>query len=303
MAGQMRVMNTKALIGVGSLAFLGVVFGFLWLGRVAFAQAPRQIAYGPEVKQFGELSLPLEPGSHPVIILIHGGAWQSNANLTYTRPVAADLAQRGFAVWNIEYRAIGDKGGGFPGTFLDVGTATDYLRELAKTKPLDLSCVIVVGHSAGGLLAMWVAGRERLPTSSPLYKFDILPIRGVVDLAGPPNLNTHYTPANEWGGPGTIGKLIGLQTRGFDAALKDTSPAEMLPLGVKQVLVFGSLDEIVPADHGYLYQRDAAAKGEYVDLRIIPGARHDDFMAPGTKAWNESLAAIRSIGTPIAPAR
>ena len=288
-------MRKRNLIGGLSLATIGAACGLIVLAHPEQPRSPSQIAYGTAVKQFGELWLPPGTGSHPIIILIHGGAWQSNANLAYTRLAAKDLAQRGFAVWNIEYRAIGDNGGGFPGTFLDVGAATDRLRELAKSKPLDLSCVIAVGHSAGGLLAMWLASRKRIPTSSPLYKFDILPIRGVVDLAGPPDLRSGYDLSNAAGGAGTVEKLIGVERSGFDAALKDTSPAELLPLGVKQFLIFGALDQVVPADQGYLYQHAAAAKGERVDLQIVAEAHHNDFIAPGTEAWKKSLSAIQKV--------
>ncbi len=289
----------KALLAGVAFAVLASVSGFLLLRRPEpFPPAP--MAYGQAKKQFGELWLPDATGSHPVVVLIYGGSWQYNSDLASTRRTAAELAKQGFAVWNIEYRAIGDVGGGFPGTFLDVGAATDHLRDMAKTMPLDLSCVVAVGHSAGGYLALWLAARSRIPQSSPLYNPDFLPVGGVVDLAGPPNLHASMIPADEWAGAGTIATLIGAQARGFDAALKDTSPVEMLPLGVTQVLLFGARDKTVPASHGYLYQHDAEAKGEKVDLRIVPGAGHGDFITPGTAAGKESLAAIKSVCPPDA---
>jgi acetyl esterase/lipase len=258
----------------------------------------KQIDYGAEPKQFGELYLPPEPGLRSVILLVHGGAWQSAATVASTHAAAQELARRGYAVWNIEYRALGDGGGGFPGTFLDVAKGTDHLRELAKNYPLDLSCVVAVGHSAGGHLAMWIAGRKRLPTSSPLYKANSLGLRGVVDLAGPPDLRAGHDLSNAAAGEGAIETLIGADPRGFDAALKDTSPAELLPLGVRQILLFGGLDQVVPAEQGALFRRAAAARGEKVDLRIVAEAQHTDFIAPWTGAWKESLKAIGDVCAP-----
>src|SRR5207302_9122787 len=95
------------------------------------------------------------------------------------------LKAEGIATWNVEYRRLGESGSGWPGTYLDVGRAVDHLRTIARQYELDLSRVVVVGHSAGGHLAMWVAGRSRIPVSSPLYAADPLRMRGVVDLAGP----------------------------------------------------------------------------------------------------------------------
>jgi acetyl esterase/lipase len=254
-----------------------------------------KISYGPGEKQFGDLYLPSEPGLRPVILLVHGGAWQSAATVESTQAAAIELAKLGYAVWNIEYRALGDDGGGFPGTFADVGAGTDALRKLARTHPLDLSCVVAVGHSAGGHLAMWIAGRKRLPRSSPVHASTPLPIRGVVDLAGPPDLRTGHDLSNAAAGEGAIETLIGADRRGFDAALKDTSPAELLPFGIRQILLFGGQDTVVPAEQGAIFQRNAAARGEKVDLRIVAGAEHTDFIAPWTGAWKESLKAIADI--------
>lgn len=287
-------MVVKMSIRFGALAFLAVVS--LSSAPVKATQAPQDIAYGQDSRQMGTLWLPAEPGAHPVVVLIHGGGWQRSSNLIYTQRVATELARHGFAVWNIEYRAIGDAGGGYPGTFQDVGAATDHLREMAKSAALDLSCIVAVGHSAGGHLALWLAARNRLPPSSPLSKPGFLPVTGAVDLAGPPNLRIADTVAKERSGSSPIGTLIGAQARGFDAALKDTSPAEMLPLGVPQVLIFGGRDDVVPADQGTLYKQDAAAKGESVELRILPQASHFDYFGSALKVTVEAIRGVCASG-------
>ncbi|GAC1566836.1 MAG: hypothetical protein NVS3B14_10990 [Ktedonobacteraceae bacterium] len=127
-----------------------------------------RLAYGPEYLQFAELYLPDRSGPHAVIPLIHGGYWRARYDLTLMVGLAEDLARRGYAAWNIEYRRIGDAGGGWPGTFLDVARAVDYLRVLAPRYQLDLQRVAPIGHSAGGHLAFWLAARPRIGADSPL---------------------------------------------------------------------------------------------------------------------------------------
>src|SRR6478672_975380 len=125
--------------------------------------ADARIPYGADPNQFGELWLPATKGPFPVVVLIHGGCWQSELPGTILMDyMAADLRAKGVAVWNLEYRRIGHSGGGYPGTFLDVAAGVDKLRGLAKARNLDLSRVVVAGHSAGGHLTAWTAGRGRL---------------------------------------------------------------------------------------------------------------------------------------------
>ncbi|HYU42778.1 MAG TPA: alpha/beta hydrolase [Vicinamibacteria bacterium] len=150
--------------------------------------ADERIAYGPGPQQLGELWRPREPGPHPVAIVIHGGCWSAAYGEGHIRPVCAALAQAGVAAWCLEYRRVGDKGGGWPGTFEDVGRGADHLREIAPSHGLDLTRVVAVGHSAGGHLALWLAARARLPEADPLRGKPPLPLRGVVGLAPIPDL-------------------------------------------------------------------------------------------------------------------
>ena len=150
---------------------------------------PVRLAYGPEYLQFGELYLPERPRPQAVIPLIHGGYWRARYDLTLMHGLAEDLARRGYAAWNIEYRRVGDKGGAWPGTFLDVARAVDYLRVLAPRFQIDLQRVVPVGHSAGGHLAFWLAARPRNPgrpspsdeyrCETPCERSDGFPGRGI----------------------------------------------------------------------------------------------------------------------------
>ena len=128
------------------------------------AKADVRIAYGPAPAQVVDLFLPKGRGPHPVVVLIHGGCYLAEyQGLAQTSGVAADLARRGYAVWNVEYRKLGEAGAGYPGTFLDVADAVDRIRDAAKAHRLDPRRVVAVGHSAGGHLALWAAARHRLP--------------------------------------------------------------------------------------------------------------------------------------------
>src|SRR5699024_7984400 len=125
-----------------------------------------EIPYGKEEDKFGELRLPLGDGPFPVAVLIHGGFWRDPYKLEQMRPMADSLVDQGIATWNIEYRRVKQPGDGWPHTFLDSAKAVDYIQTLAQEYPLDTSNVITIGHSAGGHLALWLAGRDKLPKES-----------------------------------------------------------------------------------------------------------------------------------------
>ncbi len=132
------------------------------------------IRYGAAPVQAIDLFLPARHRSPaPVVILIHGGRWSSRtAAREQVRHLGADLAARGIATWSIGYRRADEEGGGYPGTYEDIGTAIDRLRSEAPRLGLDLSRVVLVGHSAGGHLALWAASRDRLPAHSALRMDD-----------------------------------------------------------------------------------------------------------------------------------
>ena len=141
-------------------------------------------AYGLDSLQFGELRLPEGKGLHPVVVIIHGGCWLNAYDLHLMAPMATALTQAGYATWNLEYRRVGDEGGGWPGTFLDIAAGLNHLKQLASAYDLDLSRIVVIGHSAGGHLALWLAGQHQLPGDSEIFTRNLVPISGVVSLAG-----------------------------------------------------------------------------------------------------------------------
>jgi acetyl esterase/lipase len=251
------------------------------------------VHYGAAPSQFADLWLPDGAGTRPVLLMVHGGCWRADLpGLEMMAYAAEDLRQHGFAVWNVEYRRLGEPGGGYPGTFQDIADAADWLRKLADGSRLNLQNVIALGHSSGGQLALWAAARRRLPKASQLNRDNPLPVRAVISLAGIDDLGTYRAqgpPA--CGGPRVIDFLDGSVTRGPWDAFEDTSPAEMLPIGVPQEIISGALDPIVPAAFGRAYAAKAKAAGDTVQELTIPDASHFELIDPESSAFKE----IRSI--------
>ena len=261
------------------------------------ALADRRIAYGPDPLQFGELWLPARSRRARVVVVIHGGCWQAALpGLELMNGVAEALSQRGYAVWNIEYRRLGHPGGGYPGTFEDVGRAIDFLRVISRTDHLDLGHVVLLGHSAGGQLALWAAGRQHLRPDSPLHTAHPLRIGGVITLAGINDLAAYRAEGPDaCGGPGTIDQLIGAEDRPGPDAYKDTSPVELLPIGARQTIVSGMLDPIVPPTFGEGYARKAAASGDSVTRLDLPHAGHFELIDPTAPEWKLIARAVRRL--------
>jgi acetyl esterase/lipase len=255
-------------------------------------EAPRH-AYGTAALQFGELSLPNGDGPHPVAIAVHGGYWQATYDLTHLRSFCAALAETGWAVWSVEYRRIGDEGGGWPNTLLDVAAAAGHLRTLAADHRLDLGRVVSVGHSAGGHLALWLAGRHRLAPGHALHRPDPLPLRAAVSLAGVCDLRW----AHQRGlGGGAVAQLLGGSPDDVPDRYAGASPAELLPLRTPQVLVHGTADFFVPLDISRVYRAAAVAAGDEVRLTEIAGGDHFGVIDPRTPAWQtvrDELASFR----------
>jgi acetyl esterase/lipase len=235
------------------------------------------IFYGPDELNFGELRLPEGEGPHPVAMVIHGGCWLAEYDLGYISGLAAALAANGIASWSVEYRRVGDEGGGWPGTFADVAAAADHLEELSFEHRLDLERSIVVGHSAGGHLALWLAGRKRLEGGDPLRGESPFAFAGVVSLAGIADLASYASP--DGCGSAVAGLLDG-QPLEVGERLRKASPIEMLPLGSELVMVAGARDAIVPTHQASEFAGAARRKGNQATVRIVDGAGHFELVDP-----------------------
>ena len=239
--------------------------------------APITVAYGPANSQFGELYVPHRTGregTSAVVVLIHGGFWSAAYGLDLMSPLAVDLVARGYAVWNIEYRRVGEEGGGYPGTLDDVGVAIDKLAMLADRYSLDLSRVALVGHSAGGHLALWAAGRSvQVVTASVAVG-----LGPVVDLAG---------AASAGLGGGAVVALLGgtpaEQPRRYRAA------TPMADVATPLVVVRGSADSIVPAR--FALPADGSGNVQVID---IDGDNHFDLIDPTSASWAAVIGVLPS---------
>jgi acetyl esterase/lipase len=350
------------------------------------------LAYGDDQMQKVDLWLPRGKGPHPTVLMIHGGCWQTEiADRRIMNWIADDLRKRGIAVWNIDYRGVDRTGGGYPGTFRDVAAAADALPKQARRYGLDDSRLVVVGHSAGGHLALWLAGRleERkapfeirlvvqrpgssatlesevtepigrillalpgadglestsadgrsqtlvsfkagtsegqalaavraalpairaalppgqgdpqlsvegsgIPPDSPLFAEHPLPIVAVVAAGGLPDLKLTATPPGSGCGTEVVQSLVGTPSPDRPDVYADTSAAVLPRIRARQFLVNGAEDRIIPVGFAASYRDLRVAKGERVEIEIVPRTGHVELIAPESAAWQRQAAIIQNI--------
>ncbi|HEX8580201.1 MAG TPA: alpha/beta hydrolase [Allosphingosinicella sp.] len=256
-------------------------------------QPSSTIRYGDDQMQVVDLWLPAGKGPHPTVLMVHGGCWQTEiADRRIMNWIANDLRGRGIAVWNIDYRGIDRAGGGYPGTFQDAAAAADALRDHAKAHNLDISRLVATGHSAGSHLALWLAARPRLPADSALRSPNPIPIKAVVSLGGLPDLELAATPPGSGCGTEVIEKLVGPPTLSSRNVYADTSVPRLAPLGIRQVLVSGLQDRIIPTAYAEDYAKRMRAVGDKVDVRMVDRTGHVELIAPESQAWAVAVKEI-----------
>ena len=241
------------------------------------------ISYGPAAEQKVDVWLPpVAPGKlRRTVLMVHGGCWQTDiADRSLMNWVAADLRAHGYAVWNIDYRGVDRAGGGYPGTFQDAAAAADALATFGPEISPRLSRVVAVGHSAGGHLALWLAGRPRLPKGSPLRSAKPLKIAHVISLGGLPDLEATAASPDNGCGTEVIAKLVGTPPH-----YADTSVPRLLPLGVPQDLVNGREDRIIPYRMATDYVADRPRQGRPRRAPHRPRTGHVELVAPDSAAW------------------
>lgn len=249
----------------------------------------QRLRYGEAPEHFGDLYLSAGLGPHPLVIFIHGGYWRARYDLEHAHPLCQALAWAGLAVWNVEYRRVGNPGGGWPGTFADVLAALGYVRQLALDHPLDLGRVTLMGHSAGGHLALWAAAAGCIPARHGLYDADPLPLRRIVALAAVSDLRLAW----DWQlSEGAVGELLGGDPQQAAEVYALASPIELLPCGVPQVLLHGDADEDVPYELSQRYHAAARATGDDCTLVTLPNTGHFELIDPHSPAWPQVLTAV-----------
>jgi acetyl esterase/lipase len=262
--------------------------------------ADERIAYGAGPLQYADLRLPVGRGPHPVVVVVHGGRWKAEYDLQHTSLACTALTKRGVATWNLEYRRLGHADGGYPATLLDVGEATDVLRQVAPAHNLDLRRVVVAGHSSGGHLALWLAARHRIPPGDALHARDPLRPRAAVALAGIPDLIALWEGERRE----HTERFLGGPPQRYPERYHGASPTALLPFGVPQVLMHGDLDEQVPLSYSTRYAQRASALGD--DARAVPlhGAGHFWLIDPRSPAWPavEATIVALAVGSTSEPA-
>jgi acetyl esterase/lipase len=253
-----------------------------WLMTNPAPAATTRVPYGPDPLNFGDVRLPKGAGPHPVVVVIHGGSWKAKYDLAHIGHACAALTARGVATWSVEYRRVGNPGGGWPGTFQDVGQAIDFLREIAPRYDLDLTRVVAIGHSAGGHLALWAAGRSRIPVGDPLHAESPFHLMAVVSLAGVGDLRRAWQRQQD---DRSVAALMGGGPDEVPMRYAMASPAELLPLGVRQVLIHGTEDAEVPFAEAEGYWA-ARAAGDDVTLVRLPGTGHFEVIDPLSPEWS-----------------
>jgi acetyl esterase/lipase len=247
----------------------------------------RRFRYGPHPAQAADLHLPDGVPAREVTasaVLVHGGFWRAVYDRCQSEPLAADLVGRGWAVWNVDYRAVGtgpSDGGGWPRTFEDVAAAADLFAEVAAERGLPATPV-VVGHSAGGALALWLAGRHRLPPGAPGASPTLRPAAVVAQAA----VCDLIAAAADRLGAGAVQDLMnGNGPADRPDAYATANPAALLPLGVPTLVVTGDADDVVPQRFSITYAAAARAAGDSVRLHVEPGADHFVHTDPASATW------------------
>jgi len=242
--------------------------------RLDYFEADHKQVYGQDDPslQYGLLWLPREPvagAKTPLIVFIHGGCWLSAYDIQHSNPLASALADAGYAVWSLEYRRTGDAGGGWPGSFEDVLQGVAHAKTLANY-PVDLDRMVIIGHSAGGHLALLAGGR--LPY-----------VKAVIGLAAITDVVSYSRGANSCQQATT--KFFGGDYESRADAYDQANPAGR-PLHANSVLLQGDLDAIVPPQQAQL---DGAS------IKMLEGAGHFDWLHPGTRAYQLLLSTLEEV--------
>ncbi|WP_318241689.1 alpha/beta hydrolase family protein [Sporosarcina quadrami] len=206
-----------------------------------------------------------------------------------------DLTWRGYATWNIEYRRVGEEGGGWTGTFADIIDAVNHLNQLKERFQLDLSRVIVLGHSAGGQLALWLASQTEKGQMSGIENTLQIPIRGVISLAGVLDLRRMWKTHEGKGMSSPVATFLGGTPQEVSERYSLASPIELLPLNIEQILIHGELDRHVPVELSVAYYQRAIELGDKVRLVLLPEVEHFMVIDPSSSAWESVVNLLESL--------
>jgi acetyl esterase/lipase len=248
--------------------------------------ADARVAYGSDANQFLDLRRPspkTAAGPPPLVVNIHGGFWRARYDLVHAGHFCAALTAKGLATANLEYRRVGNAGGGWPGTFEDLRAAYNFLVQNARKYNLDLDKMLVMGHSAGGQLALCLAAHE-----STIRR--VVSLAGVVDLEHAYQLHLSHDAVVEFLG-GTPAQV--------PEHYREADPMRLSIPQAEQRLIHGSADEDVPLEFSRDYvaakQKRTDKEKEDAQLVAISGASHLDLIDPRTEAWKTVVKTVLSL--------
>ena len=244
------------------------------------------IPYGSDPLQFGELRLPEGDGPFPLIVFIHGGCWMAEYDIEHSRKLAAQFPVEGIASWSLEYRRVGNAGGGWPGTFDDIAAAYGQLETLGETHSLDLDRVILGGHSAGGHLALWLARRiEDEPRAGLIRPLGVLGLAPAADLEFLVDQGTCDDAAR---------KLMGGTPEEYPERYQQGSLAQRAPMYTPQIAIVGKYDETW-REVGVRYAMNAAKNGAPIRLTEAVESGHFEMIDPDSSTWPLVLTAAKAL--------
>jgi acetyl esterase/lipase len=268
------VISRRVLLGVpGALAAQSIL-------DIPAAAPGEHLAYGKNEFQFGELHLPEGKGPHPVAMVVHGGYWRARYDLRHIGHFCVALAKAGIAAWSLEYRRLGNEGGGFPGTLDDVRAGATFLEKIAAEKRLDMRRVVATGHSAGGQLVLWLAKQKALSLKG------VVPLAPVADLRRAWELKLSSN---------VVADFLGGSPAEVPDRYREASPIEMVPMGVKQRVIHGDRDDVVPLSISREFIAAARRSGDDATLTEPAGAGHFELIDPRTAAWGQVRDTIEKL--------
>ena len=250
-------------------------------------------SYGEDPSQFAELRFPTGKGPFPLLFVVHGGFWQSRYDLWHTGHLCAALTSKGIISCNIEYRRIGNAGGGWPGTFKDINLATHRIVEITSSDPrFDHARTAILGHSAGGHLALWLAGSHRISEGSPIHLDQKQAVTKAISLAGVSDLRLAWKQRL---GHGIVTRLMGGTPNEVPDRYDACSPIELLPTGASQALIHGTDDDTVPVSQSEAYVEKAERLGDWPILVKLNGVGHYELIDPESEGWPQVVRAVLSL--------
>jgi acetyl esterase/lipase len=232
-------------------------------------KADERLHYGSDPQQFADLRRPSSKGPHPILVFLHGGFWRAKYDLTHAGHLCAALTAKHVATWNMEYRRVGNPGGGWPGTFEDITNGLRFVSQIAHRYGLDVKRIVIMGHSAGGQLALALAAHQHTIRHS-------ISLAGVVDLQRAFELHL----SND-----AVVDFMGGSPQQVPEHYHEASPIGLPMPHVRQLLVHGDEDDTVPVALSRSYREVKLKRGEKVDLLELPKAGHYELIDPRSSVW------------------